>query len=329
MPRRVAAAALCALAAVLCAGGEPPSPRTTPVPAASAAGEPSPREEAPSAPRAREVPWERLVFEDANALTSVRTAITVASLSAEEAGTLLIAAPGGDGLPVAGERALALSADIEADNRLLADKSWRGLVWIRPDGTALQRIRDKRAPDRNRRTYRFTPTGVFRIRAEPDGAAEEDAPPASWTDITEKTFSYGAGARDCARVSDPAALLFLLSRDPPAASEGARRECVFNKKTLYRAEIEPAGHEAVSADHAEERDGARRSVEGTRRALRLRIRARPLGAPDADERFEFLGIEGDVELLLEEPSGLPLRIRGRIPDFGDADFALTSARFPR
>lgn len=310
MPRKLAAAALCALAAGLCSlGGEAPPPVS-----AAHAGERG------------GLAWERLVFEDANAITRVRTTIDVRTISAAEAQRALIPAPGGDGLPAGGDGAIELSADIEAENRIVADKAWRGRVWLRPDGTALQRIRDKRAPDLNRRIYRFTPAGVFRIRAQPEGASERGAAPEAWTDVTEKAFAYGAAAAGCPRVSDPAALLYLLSRAVPAPGRAPRAECVFNKKSLYRVAIQAAGGETVSAAHLDERGGEARPGAGSRRALRLQIVARPMGTPESDDVFEFLGIEGDVELLLEEATGLPLRIRGRVPDFGAADFALTAVR---
>jgi hypothetical protein len=54
-------------------------------------------------------------------------------------------------------------------------------------------------------------------------------------------------------------------------------------------------------------------VRGEVEALVVAVRA----APGSDESVELLGLEGDIELLLEPVARFPLEIRGRIRIAGD------------
>lgn len=269
-------------------------------------------------------PWRVLVFEDANGVTEVRTEVRLAPVSGEQAAAALAPGPGALA-PPDGARLSLLTAEIRSESPWpLPDKAWRGSVWFDAEsGAALQRVRERLTPTRYQKIYRYGRDGVRRTRTEPDGAAEASLAPGRWTRVEPpRDLAYPAERAGCAGVGDPSLLLLAVS----TPGWDVRREpvalCVFNKKRVHAVRIERAGEESVDVQYARRSGDREQRVAETVRAAVLKIGSRPLPGDASPEPLELLGIEGDVEILVDAPSGLPVRIRGRVPDFGTADFRL-------
>jgi len=73
-----------------------------------------------------------------------------------------------------------------------------------------------------------------------------------------------------------------------------------------------------------------RQVDREAVALKVLLRARPVpGSAGKLEAFEFMGFEGGVEILLDTESGIPLEIRGMLPEIGQLSFRLIEATVNR
>jgi hypothetical protein len=91
--------------------------------------------------------------------------------------------------------------------------------------------------------------------------------------------------------------------------------------------MEVTGTRAVKVDFVETSaaSGTRRRQERIE-AIALRLRGVPMDAPgDDDEPFELLGLRGDLELLLDPQTRVPLQLKGRVKIAGPLTVRLREA----
>jgi len=205
---------------------------------------------------------------------------------------------------------------LRVDTRLkwfLSTKTWLGELWLQPDLTALQRSRLKSGKTPNYKVYRYARSGVYRIRRKPRQAGD---PLPDWSIDDERFYPYPPAVTErCQTVSDPYALLLLLSRKQLPSTP----LCVFNKNNVYQVTLERRDRRNVVVDYAH--DGNR--IRDTVTAEQLLIRPQPVdssGYPLAP--FEFLGMEGTIEVLRDPETLLPLQLEGNVPGFGRAKLCL-------
>lgn len=275
------------------------------------------------------VAWSRLVFAGQRSVGQVTTAVELKVLTGSDADADLVESPHPPAISPDGARVALMSAQVEAILPFKR-KNWTGRTWFRPaDGAALQRIRYKPGKDGSNKTFRYSEGGVYRIRAEPRGSREVRRGPERWTDVRASYYPYGASRGGCPTVSDPFVLLYVASA---AALSGGDElsACVFNKKGLYRARLKAVGTERVRAHYVEGPGKRGRQVDREAVALKVLLRARPVpGSAGKLEAFEFMGFEGGVEILLDTESGIPLEIRGMLPEIGQLSFRLIEATVNR
>ena len=269
------------------------------------------------------VSWQRLVFEGRQAMGKARTQIRLEALTARDASAALIRSPHGEVAIPDNADVLLISAEIEA-KLLFERKKWYGRVWfLSDDGTALQRIRHKPGKGASDKRLRYGPDGVYRRRAEPNNKREAELGADNWTKVRNAFFGYGKGGADCARISDPLVLFYAVSA--VGMSQGHELDlCVFNKKELYLVELKSTDTERVEVDVTEKRGQSSKRVK--RRVDALRIRLKPsLRDPGLKEPtgFEFMGLTGDLEILLDPQTGVPVGVRGELPVVGKTNFKLT------
>ncbi len=267
--------------------------------------------------------WRRLVFEGKQAMGKARTQVQLEALRAEDAATALIDSPHGEVEIPGNADVLLISTEIEA-KFLFERKKWKGWVWFLPDdGTALQRIRHKPGKGASDKRLRYGPDGVYRRRAEPKNKREAELGADNWTKVWNAFYGYGKSRTDCGRISDPLVLFYVVST--VGMSEGYEFEvCVFNKKELYRVVLQSAGTERLEVDYTEKRGQSKNRVKRRLDALKIRLRPRlkdpSLKEPEA---FEFMGLTGDLQILLDPQTGIPVGVRGELPVAGKTDFKLS------
>ncbi len=257
-------------------------------------------------------PWREIVLELAPALI---IKAEVQKTSAGEAQSKLLRRPGT--LPPAVPELFHLLVDTRL-KWFLATKTWLGELWIRPDLTALQRTRLKSGKKRNYKIYRYAREGVYRIRQKP--RHPDEAVP-DWPVESERFYAYSpAVVQHCETISDPYVLLLLLSQKQLPTEQPI---CVFNKKNVYEVTLKRQD-KRQTAFHYRFDDV---KAQGTVLAEHIVIQATPVEpAAYPLEPFEFLGMEGAIEILRDPERRLPLQIEGKVPGFGRAKLRLSRVR---
>ena len=272
-------------------------------------------------------PWTRLHYGLENLAVRVNTIVSVADRSGRSVQSALWTGANDALQPEPDDAVLVLNARIESHPKvpLMGPKAWEGTVWFLPeDARALQRTRLKLGNGGSRKVYRYSPTGVHRLRAEPDDRSEAKLPPTRWTQVRRSEYPFPDNYSECVAISDPSALIYIASTTPLAPGDPPIETCVFNKKTLYRVALRPVDERSIPIRYTAVRDGTAEQVERSADVLRIRVQAEPLdpGAPQR-EPFEMLGMEGgNVEILVDVAEHLPVRVSGELPDLGRVDFNL-------
>ena len=276
----------------------------------------------------RRVSWEQLSFAASNSLGQVEAEIELMPQLEQD---LELEPTGGTHGPVLLPKQPVLLLRAAVDARFLFQrKRWNGQVWFLADsGSALQRIRLKPGKQGSLKLFRYGRDGVYRKRIEPRGREEADLPPEQWGRVKRSFYPYPEDRAGCPRVLDPLALLHTLSATDWSA--GSELEfCVFNKQGLYLVRLQSQGRERVQTGFQLQQGKSIRLVEQQVDAWKVSLTSRALHPESGDlDPFEFLGFEGDVQLLLEPDLGIPIRLSGEIPAAGPVALDLTKAALSR
>ncbi len=268
--------------------------------------------------------WTQVRLEASQGFAKARTEVTLRP--APDAPLI----EGGKGRPIEPNGGSVMLAKAEIRAKLpFKRKHWIGWVWF--DGTsgaAAQRVRLKLGKDPSRKSYRFGRDGIHRVVAKPRDASESKLEADAWTDVRHVYFPYPSTRPGCEDVSDPL-LLLVLAGDLGSGADSHKTVCVFNKKTLYRADLETEGTEKLQVRYDLKTGGGQASKEGVVTATKVRVSAKLVDpqAPNRDD-FEFLGLEGEISIWVDRATGLPLAVDGELPDVGPGRFKLTAANLP-
>jgi hypothetical protein len=197
-------------------------------------------------------------------------------------------------------------------------------LWLDPgDGRALQRIKVETGKKYRYKAERFTPTGVLTRRRYPlEG--EEKKPPKSWGKESEEFVPVLLGGRS---VIEPGGLLYLLAVAPLHRAGDTWSVAVYADDAVHRLEIKVEAIERRKASYVEVRGKKEEKRRGEIEVLRLSLR--PKADKNAgDSQFEFLGLEGDVDVYLHRRHRYPIRISGKIPIAGQVNIELEKVVLP-
>jgi hypothetical protein len=255
--------------------------------------------------------WEELRFEAHKLFLGASTTVGLRFERLAEAG--LRPAPEGEAVePGAGRVAV-----VSLDSDLPFGRGERVTVWVDPiTGAALQTERLATGSKPGWRLQRYLSDGAFSWRASP-ADDEEELGHERWSRRSERQTRWRGSAPDRPVVSDSYALLYLVSSHRFAAPGDELRLCVPAKDRLVEARF-VAGEEITDRFDFEQVEGdATRRRSGEMRARVVRGLGRAVGsqASEADVDLGFLGMRGEITILLD-PERVPLEIRGRAQGVG-------------
>jgi hypothetical protein len=185
-------------------------------------------------------------------------------------------------------------------------------LWLDPwTGAALQRTQQDSGSDPRLRTYRFTDIGAYHYTRWPATPAEQALPPAQWSRIEEGLRKYDAPGL-VGPVTEPNGLLWLAAAAELLKPGDQVQIHAYSRRHLHRVTIEAAAWRSIRVDHEERSPAGSQRRRGTVQALVLRIRGSPLDPAADAEDFELLGLRGDLELLLDPRTRVPLELHGRV-----------------
>lgn len=271
------------------------------------------------------VSWHRLFFKADSFFGKVKTEVRLAVLPAKEAADHLIDVPQAAALQPSGATIISITVDSNIDPLFGSDEIIGTQSWFDPNGAAaLQRIRLRQGKEKWQKRYRFTPKGVFRLRLKPKDLKEESLPLDQWTKIRNHFYSYGDSGLKCDQILEPASLLYIASANDVTTAQYPFSLCVFNKKQLHEVRLRVHGFRRQMMDYKEvSPDNNIVKKKGEIKTVKISMTSGPLvGSTEEAEKFSFLGLQGEIELLLHPASRIPLQISGRIAPMGRLDFKL-------
>ena len=261
------------------------------------------------------VPWTRLEFEAKKLWATGTTEVRLGSAEGGDLDRQLIASPRGTALRPGVPRLTVL-----AMNAAFAGRRSETSVWFDPQrSTAFQRLKRRIGKKGYQKTYRYGEDGVYVLRRAPLDARQGEGPVDGWGKIEEFFYPYPQERPDCVTVSDPSLLLYLVAAAGPGDPFSV---CTFSGKTLFLVEFKPRGTTSLAVDYVTRSQGQESRRQGDVEAACVVLEARPVEAVEGED-FEFLGLEGDVEIFLD--GRIPVAVEGRLPGLGKLRIQLAAA----
>ncbi len=185
------------------------------------------------------------------------------------------------------------------------------------DGRASYRARLSKGKQERFKTYEFLPEHILRVRHDPPPGTTE--PPRKWPVSSRKEIAYPPAATGMV-VTDAYALLELAGRF--LASSQASGDVVINTEfNFYQVHMTRSEGPSIEVNYQVAGGSA---ISGTRQTRSVTLRVTSLGKPAEKPDFSLLGLDGkgEIAVLFDPDSDLPLQLRGTAPRIGKAEINL-------
>ncbi len=278
----------------------------------------------------QQVPWSQLSFHAKNFWVEVSTDIQMKSLRASDLDAVLLKSPKGISIKPKTSQINEMTINTIIDPRFRSPVKINNHIWFNPaDASALGRIRLRRGENDFKKMYRFTDQGVFRHRIEPKDKKEASLEPEQWTDIKDVFYPYAPDRLGCAAITERSLLVYILSATSPVNSIEPISLCVFGKRQLHRVQFRKEGVRPIHVQYIEKNlMGKTRKKEGTLKALKIAITAKPINSGQEEaENFSLFGLQKNLAIYIDPSSSLPIQFSGVIPSIGNADLKLNRVQF--
>ncbi len=270
--------------------------------------------------------WSRLSYRASKWPAEARVEFRLQRVDAAAMLAQAVTSPQGKPVPSTGPSVLLIQAKISYDLPLRDADDQHVDAWFNPGtGEVLMRNHWRKGKRSYLKAYRFTDTGVYRLKRLPAGNDDAARLPADWREEEHSFYAYSKARRDCDRVTEPLILFYLLVSRNALANSLPAEVCVFGQKQLHRVHVEQLGRQRVKVDFLLTAGGAEQRRQGEREAIELVLRTLD-GEAGATEPFNLLGLQQEILMLVEPESRLPLRFSGLIPGFGNVSFDLIEVR---
>lgn len=195
-------------------------------------------------------------------------------------------------------------------------------LWLEPPtARALREERLKIHRDAGLRSYLYAPDHALKVRFHERPVAEARQPLETWTEKSRQRQEFGAAGPEATAVTTPSALLYLLAASHLEKKGDALEATLFADERLVRARATVVAEEPFDGEIEQLGGGTYRPGV----ALRIQLGGREASGEPVE--LELLGLEGDLEVLLDRDRRVPLAIRGGMPVLGRIDVKLRAARF--
>jgi hypothetical protein len=185
------------------------------------------------------------------------------------------------------------------------------------EGKALYRSRLSKGKEQRLKTYDFLQTHIERVRRDPPPKTK--LPPGEWPVSSRKDIAYPAEAADKV-VTDAYALLDLAGRFQASDAEAA--EVIVNTEFNFYQVRMTRSNDKPDIEVSYEVEGTRAAVTGKRDTSAVALEVAPVGDQPDKYDFSLLGLNGDITILFDADTGLPLQLSGTAPRIGDAEINL-------
>jgi hypothetical protein len=260
-----------------------------------------------------QVCWSELVFKARKLLLS---ATAILSFEQLEPGDILRDVPSGKSFPVGESKILLVSMR----NQLPFGRDEKVSAWLDSgSGAALQSEKLVTGSKQYWKLRRYGPKGFFQWRAEPSGNAEKKLDRSSWTRTSDYWVHWDQSPPEGVTVCDSYALLYLISAARLDQPGNSLKTVIFSKKKLVELEFSPGQRLSQKVSYTEKRDKTSKRRSGRIWVREVKGTGKPLsgGGNGKDVDLGFLGMQGEMTVLLEEGTGVPIEVRGRADNIGN------------
>lgn len=186
-------------------------------------------------------------------------------------------------------------------------------------GRVLSRSRISSGKEQRMKSYQYEADYILRERREPPAGG--NIPSAQWPVSNTQYLKYPASTGDTV-VSTPYMLILLASQLQAQGPNQSREVIVNTDVNFYRVKLTSGNGFPVAAKYQVTGQPA---VSGKFDTTAVAIQASPEGSLADNDDFNLLGLTGEIILLFDSNTGLPLQIRGDAPRIGSTEINLKSA----
>jgi hypothetical protein len=211
--------------------------------------------------------------------------------------------------------------ELDVENSVVDNSEQITVHFDATSGRVITRSRLSRGKEQRVKSYQYESGFVVRERRNP--GADATATPDQWRVTNTKNLSYPAAADNAPMpvVTSPYLLVLLAQRLQAQGPDKSMEVLVLTDLNFYRVRLTSGNGIPVQADYLV--TGQDR-VSGKRETLAVALHTSPEGELQEDNDFDLLGLQGDVIILFDRASGLPLQVRGEAPRIGATEINLKS-----
>jgi len=263
------------------------------------------------------VTWKHLSFKGKEYFAKLVAEIELISPSKSELDVAFIPSPKGAPVAMTEFGALVIDTNISVKSIFgavkLGKKAWFDPVSL----SAMQYVRERRGFKDSVKTYRFTDKGVLRVAKKPIDKNELMQPPERWSSSYEEFYPYDSEKKDCANITAPISIIYLISALKISDFEKLVTICVFNKKETVYLDIQKQPSEALLVSHIEAKDDKAIHKNTSILAEVLSLKARSISSGQPIDNFTLVGLQGNLRIYIDRESQTPVQLRGDYKSFGE------------
>ncbi len=257
------------------------------------------------------IKWSSLSMRARKMGVTFRSNVTIGLVDSKEESSQFFSRPDGQGLQPRGAELVLTTLG----GRGMGTQSMIHL-WTEPgDGVSLQRTELQGGRRDRFRVHRNESAGVYSIRRAPKGG-EEDRPHDQWSEVSDTINSFPDWAGEGMEVSDPTALFYFLAVAKLDQVGDMVQFPVFSRDKLLLVDLKVTGRERTRVNFVKKTGGRSEEVGGQQELITLVIDGSHLGPDSVEGDFEFMGLRGDVDVLLHPELRAPVEVAGRVPRAG-------------
>ena len=263
------------------------------------------------------VTWKHLSFKGKEYFAKLVAEIELMSPSKSELDVAFIPSPKGAPVAMTEFGALVIDTNISVKS-IFGTIKLRKKAWFDPVSlSAMQYVRERRGFKDSEKTYRFTDKGVHRVAKTPIDKNEIIQPPEKWSSSYEEFYPYDSEKKDCANITAPISIIYLISALKVSDFEKPVTICVFNKKETVYLDIQKEPSEALQVSHIEAKGDKAIHKDTSILAEVLSLKARSISSGQAIDNFTLVGLQGDLRIYIDPESQTPVQLRGDYKSFGE------------
>ncbi len=260
--------------------------------------------------------WSTLNFSASKLMVTARSSLSVSEESLDAAQSHWAElSDGGRGSEAAGGATVRLESKTSMLSRVSITT-----VWVQPGSlAAFQRTLIESGSRARKKVYRFSDAEAVAFRSEPANKAEQDLPEPRWTKRGEQHIDT-AGALT---VTDPLALFYLIATHPHNELDLGIEVDVLTRNRISKVRIKRTATRATirTTSTVTTVDGSQHRASTPNLAVRIYEVTPVNNAGD----LRLLGLEGAIQVAVDETLRMPVEIRGKIPPVGRVTVKLRSA----